>query len=308
MSNNGYPWIKFYTSMLDDRKFLRLSDAARAHYFALYLLAGRSDAGGLLAVGEEIATIDDLEFALHLPEDTLEQHLRELITAGLVAEESGGGYTVTRFQDEQGSSHADTREAWNSRQQKRRDKLKGLPEPEPENNLNFEKIRLDQKRVEESREEKKSDSPVSHAGVTRDNKNPSTSPLSDWQEQVFRAVTGLAGVPGGDAERVKDALNSLGEKYESDAELIEYLKPFFNDWINKKGKNGKPYSPSNCAWLYDKAIIGNTSREEVTPRLEADPNCPICGGVGKLHNPNPDIHDPNFGKYLPCDCVKQEKI
>ena len=307
MSNNGYPWIKFYTSMLDDRKFLRLSDAARAHYFALYLLAGRSDAGGLLAVGEEIATIDDLEFALHLPEDTLEQHLRELITAGLIAEESEGGYTVTRFQDEQGSSHADTREAWNSRQQKRRDKLKGLPEPEPETknekNLNSDQIRLDQNRVEESREEKKSDSRVSHEGVTRDNKNPSTSSHSDWQERVFRAVTGLAGVPGGDAGLVKDALNSLGDRYESEAELVEYLQPFFNDWINKKGKNGKPYSPSNCAWLYDKAIIGNISWEE-TPKRKADPNCPICGGVGKLHNPNPDIHDPNFGKYLPCDCVK----
>lgn len=47
------------------------------------------------------------------------------------------------------------------------------------------------------------------------------------------------------------------------------------------------------------------SSEPVESGLPGDPNCPICHGVGYLHQELP-ITDPNFGKLLMCSCLQRK--
>ncbi|MRR32171.1 AAA family ATPase, partial [bacterium] len=60
-----------------------------------------------------------------------------------------------------------------------------------------------------------------------------------------------------------------------------------------------------------KKIAENTSRaslrtsSNIEPVPAAEPVCPICGGVGWLHQDLP-ITDPNFGKLIRCTCKQQE--
>jgi DNA replication protein DnaC len=47
------------------------------------------------------------------------------------------------------------------------------------------------------------------------------------------------------------------------------------------------------------------SEEPAMPKTLGDPNCPLCGGVGFLHQDLP-VDDPNFGRLLVCTCRQQE--
>ena len=135
-TDRGYPWLKVYTAHLDDLRFMRLSNAAKGLYFGVYLLAGKGDAGGLIVTGDDIATLEDIGFLLRTPSDEVDKLAAELIEAALLTK-TEEGYSITRFQDEQGPSQATKRQEWNTRQKRKRarfnkseDSVKAIEEDE----------------------------------------------------------------------------------------------------------------------------------------------------------------------------------
>lgn len=75
---------------------------------------------------------------------------------------------------------------------------------------------------------------------------------------IFKAVTGMPAIPGSEQSKVATAMRSIRDsKALDDDALTAYLKPYFEAWISRKSKSGKPYSPANCTWLYDWAVAGH---------------------------------------------------
>lgn len=147
-TSKGYSWLKFRTDLIDDSKYFRMSDTARALYFELYLLAGKSDAGGLIMDGENPATILTIAWILRRAEDEVAAAIEELEKLDWIQLE-GYRVTVPKFTSEQGPAMSNKRKAWAKWQQDKRDaaingkiagprtsenseSVKDLKEPEPE--------------------------------------------------------------------------------------------------------------------------------------------------------------------------------
>jgi len=130
-----------------------------------------------------------------------------------------------------------------------------------------------------------------------------------WQVRVFSDVTGIPGIPGTDMPRVMEALDYLRGKYGTELELEQYLIPYFQNWINRKTKDGRRYSRSNCAWLYDLAVAGEPlpGDDKPEPVSRPDPNCPKCGGIGFIGS-GAKYGEADFGKLVQCSCVKVREV
>lgn len=171
----GYSWIKVRTNLLDDQKYFRLSDFAKVLYFELYLLAGKSDAGGLILGGDEPAIDSDLAYILHRSIDELMKGLKDLQVSGLVTIDNGQ-VIINRFTNEQGPSMADRRKEWAKRQAKRRAIARGETWIETETDENSETVKdLKTKKEtdkdidkDKTRQEVTHTSRDSHEIVTRD--------------------------------------------------------------------------------------------------------------------------------------------
>lgn len=142
-TSKGYSWIQVRTNLLDEPEYMQLSGSTKAIYFEAYILAGRSDAGGLIIASDKPATVDKLAWLLRRSIDELQKGLDELQTAGFV-DLQGGHVTVCRFASEQGPSMAKQREQWALRQAKRRARAKGEawtdePGAEPEQDTDTDK-------------------------------------------------------------------------------------------------------------------------------------------------------------------------
>ena len=124
--------------------------------------------------------------------------------------------------------------------------------------------------------------------------------------RVWSRVTGMAAIPGGEIEKVLNALDGLRGQYPNENQLVAYLQRYYDDWQKRKRKDGRPYSRSNCAWVYDLAVAGDPVKADLdhVQLARADPNCPICLGNGWVRSDIDDIHDPKFGKMIQCSCVK----
>ncbi len=208
--SRGYVWIKIRTNLVDNPKFMQLTDQAKSTYFELYLLAGKSDAFGLVLAGDGPATVQDLAWILRKPEPEMQNTLDELQRAGFVNLDSG--VTVAKFGSEQGPSMAEKRRQWQLRQAKRRALAKGETwtepdadteqdtdsekekevEPEKEKNTDTEKelkTKTQTKRVTQTSRE-------SHARVTRDRFGGGDLIDSDLVLSVWHDMTGLEFKPG----------------------------------------------------------------------------------------------------------------
>ncbi len=84
---------------------------------------------------------------------------------------------------------------------------------------------------------------------------------------IFREVTGMNAIPASEIEKTMPALETLWYQNDKDADsLIAFLKPYYENWIKRKGKNGAHYSKTNCSWLYDWAIAGEVPAISNGPR------------------------------------------
>ena len=177
-SSKGYNWIKIRTNLIDDPKYMRLSDVAKVTFFEAYLLAGKSDAGGLILAGDDPAMVHDLAWILRRSEADLQNILDELQRAGFVNLDDDQ-VTVCKFANEQGPDASAKRKEWALRQAKRRALAKGEVwiEPDAEQNQNQEPEKEKNKDTEQElktttktkTKRVTQTSRESHAGVTRDN-------------------------------------------------------------------------------------------------------------------------------------------
>lgn len=181
-TNKGFVWLKFRTDLIDEPAFMQLTDQAKAIYFEVYFLAGKSDAGGLILTGDKPASIGNLAWLLRRQEVDVQNALDELDRAGLV-DLDNYQVTVCRFKNEQGPSMTDQRVQWATRQAKRRARARGEvwpepdanAEPEPDKNQNREGSKdLKEPESEQDKDLKTKTKRVTdqsqdnHAGVTRD--------------------------------------------------------------------------------------------------------------------------------------------
>ena len=70
------PWFRVYSDLLNSRKFHRLSDTLKARLLYLWCLAAKND--GILP------GIEDVAFALRIPEDDAQKTIEDLSAAGLL--------------------------------------------------------------------------------------------------------------------------------------------------------------------------------------------------------------------------------
>jgi len=204
--SRGYVWIKIRTNLVDNPKFMQLTDQAKSTYFELYLLAGKSDAFGLVLAGDVTATVQDLAWILRKSDADMQNALDELQRAELV--DLDGGVTVTKFASEQGPTMAEKRRQWALRQAKRRALAKGQTWTEPDTDTE-----PDTEKEKEAEKEKEKDtntdkelktqtkrvtqtSRESHARVTRDRFGGGDLIDSDLVLSVWHDMTGLEFKPG----------------------------------------------------------------------------------------------------------------
>jgi hypothetical protein len=112
-------WVKLYTSLLDDSRFARLTDAQYARYFQLIMLAGKLDAGGSLCEHGRELSEEEIAWKLRLTAATLAADLDALSTAGLICK-NGHGWYIQEFEEQQGPTQAERRADWLQRQHKHR--------------------------------------------------------------------------------------------------------------------------------------------------------------------------------------------
>ena len=202
--SRGYVWIKIRTNLVDNPKFMQLTDQAKSTYFELYLLAGKSDAFGLVLAGDVTATVQDLAWILRKSDADMQNALDELQRAELV--DLDGGVTVTKFASEQGPTMANQRRQWALRQAKRRALAKGQTWIEPDTEPDTEKEKEAEKEKEKDTNTDKElktqtkrvtqTSRESHARVTRDNSGGGDLIDSDLVLSVWHDMTGLEFKPG----------------------------------------------------------------------------------------------------------------
>ena len=208
--SHGYLWIKFRTGLLDEPKFARMSDLAKAVYLELYLQAGKSDAGGLVLSSDELVGVEDIAYILHRTVLDLQTALDELQRAGFVAVQDGQ-VDICRFASEQGPSPKVEREQWARRQAKKRALAKGESwtdtEPdadtEPDTDAKTDADVKTDSKPDTDKDLKTTDyrlrghadvtpeSRISHADVTGDNRSSSFDDFSQSVLKLWTAETGL---------------------------------------------------------------------------------------------------------------------
>jgi len=199
-SSKGYNWIKIRTNLIDDPKYMRLSDVAKVTFFEAYLLAGKSDAGGLILAGDDPAMVHDLAWILRRSEADLQTALDELQRAGFVNLDDDQ-VAVCKFANEQGPDASEKRKQWALRQAKRRALAKGEawiePEADAEQNQNQEPEKEKEKAVdaEQNKNQTKTKrvthtSRDNHAVVTRDSIDDDVLTFGNDVLDVWRELKG----------------------------------------------------------------------------------------------------------------------
>jgi hypothetical protein len=102
----------------------------------------------------------------------------------------------------------------------------------------------------------------------RENNIADDKKLIDAQDaaRIFRTVTRLATFPSGSMDKNIDAICSMVFEYGED-ETIRRMKAAFIGWMGKRGKNGRPYSKTNTAWI-DYALANEVPANTITPEQE----------------------------------------
>ena len=201
-SSKGYNWIKIRTNLIDDPKYMRLSDVAKVTFFEAYLLAGKSDAGGLILAGDDPAMVHDLAWILRRSEADLQNILDELQRAGFVNLDDDQ-VTVCKFANEQGPDASAKRKEWALRQAKRRALAKGEtwtePDADAEQNQNQEPEKEKEKNTEPDQEQIKNQTKTkrvthtsrdNHAVVTRDSIDDDVLMFGNDVLDVWRELKG----------------------------------------------------------------------------------------------------------------------
>lgn len=282
----GNYWIKFYIEILDDPKMATLPDRLWRRFYELCLIAGRSNKNG------DIPGIKQTAWILRMDPAELAKDMEELLELGLITDtgDDGTGWNITNFSKRQ-SKLEPAEKMQRYRDERKREHYYNDGVTGPVTLSNNSVTQITETDTDKRREETDTGSAPQFFNT-------------GWHDQVFIQTTGISGIPRGDAPKVYEALDALRSKFTTEADMVAYLKPYFEAWTSKKTKDGRHFSKSNCAWLYDWALAGDTINAPKLDRVlevfhapEHDPDCPLCHGKGKYMSEK-------SGRMVACDCVK----
>lgn len=247
-SSNGFNWLKFRTNLIDEPNFMQLPDQAKAIYFEVYLLAGKSDAFGLVTVSDKPATVQDIAWILRVQESELQNALDALQRADLV--DLDNGVTIKRFAKEQGPSMADKREKWAYRQAKKRALANGETWTEPESDAESD-----------AEKNKKSD-------VVKDLKTDSE------QEKELKTTTKTKSVTGTSRLSHDRVTRDTG----SSSSFNEYADNILFIWQKKTGKKASKSEPflDMCQyWFSEQVTVDLVVKAIDLVKTYAEPDTPM---------------------------------
>ena len=226
----GY-WLKLYTEILDDPKYFRLSDNAKLGMIELMIVAKRVDLDG------EIPSIEDVAFYTRRSIDWWIPVFEELSKIQYLV--TNGGETIIRkFAERQAAvSDSERQKQYRAVTHKKQNCNEYVTKSNGDTDTDTD---TEKNRLELEAEEPPSASPNDTIDCT----------------DVYTQVTQSVGIPGSQLSIVLDSINSIKKKYSKRQELIDYLKPFYLEWISRQRKDGSFYSKANCTWLTDWAVSG----------------------------------------------------
>jgi len=77
-----------------------------------------------------------------------------------------------------------------------------------------------------------------------------------FAQQVYTMVTTQPMIPYKFNAPAVETISRLRLTYKTEKEMIDYLKPFFEAWKNRRSQNGSFYNVMNATWLVDWAVGG----------------------------------------------------
>lgn len=230
----SFYWIKLWLEILDDSKMGVMPDRLWRRCIELFMLAGAYGKGG------ELPETKQLAWRLRMNIDDLDLDMRQIEMVGIVKRLPNGGWLVVNFQKRQAPVQPKDR----MKQMREKNKKQIYYEDVTDELRNVTQInRLTDNRLTEAEE-----------GATTPTFIPQVNQLD--YTRVFCKVTGMSCIPGSEIQKVLPALEALQVKYPQEQELIDYLIPFWQNWIKRRTKDGRLYSKTNCTWLYDWAVAG----------------------------------------------------
>jgi hypothetical protein len=237
---SGY-WLKLYTEILDDPKYFRLSDNAKLGMIELMVVAKRVNMDGRLP------TPEDVSFYTRRNKEWWDAVYVELIDIEFI-EHDDDGDIIRKFSERQAPVPATER----SRQHR-------IVKHSCNDNatLSHGDTEADTDTELDTEEKQNNNAPLSYTKFL---------PSGQFSEKVFITLTGMVTFPAKDADTAINAIESLRSKYPTVPDMIEYLKPFYTDWLRRN------YSKTNLAWLTDWAVTGEIpkakSKEEPMSRQQ----------------------------------------
>lgn len=136
-------WIRFNISYLDDVDFMELPSQTKWHYIAMYLLAKKADAGGLVASNDKRLSAYGIARLLGEEEKSILESISLLLKNNFLSIDDSS-LEIKNYDEEQdskllGEKANKTREQNKLRQEKHREKIKNQKTP----NINSLNISLD---------------------------------------------------------------------------------------------------------------------------------------------------------------------
>lgn len=122
---SGMPWIKLWTSSLDDSKLVGLSETDQLRFIKLICLAGRCDAGGALAENDKPLSVEEIAWRMRSTDVASWEETVDTLLDKDMMQDDDGILVITNFIRYQGPAQAQQREAWRKRQREHRERIKG---------------------------------------------------------------------------------------------------------------------------------------------------------------------------------------
>lgn len=280
----GY-WLKLYTEILDDPKYNRLTDNAKLGMIELMVVAKKVDREG------ELPSMSDVCFYTRRSEEWWKPVIEELKRIEFIVEQDDEN-VIRKFKDRQDcANNAERQKAY--RENKHKNEFSNASVTNVSRNVTENREDIDK-----SREEEDTTTSPAYSDLV-----PSFGEHHPPYIRIISEVTKHVSPPSTDQEKIFSAIDALWPKYPSVDKMVSYLRPYFNDWKQRKTKAGKSYSENNYAWLYDLAVTGEPLKRATKRLPQAD--CPICHGTGRVASGATSISDPLFGRTVECECVHE---
>lgn len=250
-------WIKLYTEIVDDPKMALLPDRLWRRTIELFLVAKKVNKGGELPATREIAWL------LRLTDvDELEGELEEIENLGIIERIDQGWYVVNFAKRQEAVPDAERQRQ--SRQRRMRDEYHQSMSRNVTSNDDTSVTNCDGEAEEEAEAEKEAEeeSEAEAEGTSRRapvRANPVATAVAISQagempelafaEDVYTAVTEMAAMPPSIRAPACEIILALRGRFPEKSDLVAYLRPYFDDWRQKRGKSGRAYSPLGVGWL-----------------------------------------------------------